>query len=69
MTKAILEFWNAEGATGPLEVEASHILIKTPKTISATRSDSAKCRFIGLFLFMPTARSVQADLPEDADRS
>jgi len=23
MTKAILEFWNAEGATGPLEVEAS----------------------------------------------
>jgi len=37
-------------ATGPLEVEASHILIKTPKTISATRSDSAKCRFIGLFL-------------------
>jgi hypothetical protein len=69
MTKAILEFWKAESATGPLEVEASHILIKTPKTISATRSDSAKCRFIGLFLFMPTARSVQADLPEDADRS
>jgi hypothetical protein len=56
MTKAILEFWNAEGATGPLEVEASHILIKTPKTISATGSDSAKCRFIGLFLFMPAGQ-------------
>jgi len=46
-------------ATGPLEVKASHILnilIKTPKTISATRSDSAKCRFIGLFLFMPAGQ-------------
>jgi hypothetical protein len=56
MTKAILELRNAESATGPLEVEASHILIKTPKTISATRSDSAKCRFIGLFLFMPAGQ-------------